>query len=371
MARDYYEVLGVARDASESEIKKAFRALARELHPDVNAHDPDAEEKFKEAAQAYEVLSDDERRGVYDRYGEDGLKTSGYASGFEGAGSFSDIFGAFFGAGGPFGGGGGGPAHGGDIAVGLDIDLSQVAEGASLEVQYEAVSRCGTCNGNGAQPGTPIHKCETCDGQGQLRKISRTPFGQMARAVVCEACGGDGRIPSSPCGACEGRGRVIEVKRMSIDVPAGIADGQQIRVSGRGHEGEAGGSQGDLYVQIRVAQDERFIRDGNDLVTVADIASELAGLGTIIEVETLSGSVEIEIPAGTQPGETITVSGEGLPPLGRGRHGDLRVVANVIVPRRLSDEQRELLEAFTATLTADNLRTDEGMFAKLKRVLRV
>ncbi|HXE43604.1 MAG TPA: molecular chaperone DnaJ [Conexibacter sp.] len=366
---DYYERLGVARDASEAEIKKAFRRLARELHPDVNAHDPEAEEKFKAAAEAYEVLSDPERRATYDRYGADGLRNGGYQpSGF---GSFADIFDAFFGggAGDIFGGGGGrvGPAQGGDVGVTATISLADAATGSALEVGYEAVARCEACHGNGAEPGTPIETCERCGGAGQLRAVTRTPFGQVVRATVCDACGGDGRVPRTPCKACRGRGRTVERLDVAVDVPAGIADGQRIRLAGRGHAGEHGGPPGDLYVLVRVADDERFMRDGDDLVTVVDVPAPLAALGTTIDVPTLVDPIALDIPPGTQPHDTLTLRGKGMPALRRGRHGDLRVVVNVVIPRRLSDEQRELLERLAGTLTDENLRSDEGVFSKLKR----
>jgi molecular chaperone DnaJ len=367
MSTDYYERLGVARDADEGEIKKAFRRLARELHPDVNNHDPDAESKFKQAAEAYEVLSDPERRATYDRYGAEGLRNGGFQpSGF---GSFSDIFDAFFGGGDMFGGAGGrpGPAQGGDVAVTATIELGEAATGAPVEVSYDAVVRCETCNGNGAEPGTPIETCSRCGGAGQLRAVTRTPFGQVVRATVCDACHGDGRLPTQPCQSCRGRGRKVERLTVGVDVPAGIADGQRIRLGGRGHAGEQGGPPGDLYVLIRVREDERFVRDGDDLVTVADVAAPLAALGTTIEVPTLDGPFSLDIPAGTQPHDTLTLRGKGMPALRRGRHGDLRVVVNVVIPRRLSAEQRDLLEQLTATLSEDNLRSEDGVFSKLKR----
>ncbi len=374
MPRDPYEVLGVSRDADESQVKKAFRRLARELHPDVNAHDPDAEAKFKEAAEAYEILSDAERRQLYDAYGHDGLKTGGYAPNFEGFGSISDLFSAFFGAGGfdaAFGGtrGAGGPVQGGDVAVAVAIELAQAAHGESVEASYDARARCGTCHGNGAEPGTPIVTCPRCHGQGQLQAVSRTAFGQLVRSTVCDRCGGDGRLPEVPCSTCRGEGMVVESRRVEVEVPAGISDGQRIRLSGRGHAGERGGPNGDLYVVVRVREDERFLRDGSDLVTVIDVAAPLAALGTTVDVPTLDGAVPIEIKAGTQPGETVTLGGRGMPPLGRGRTGDLRVVVNVTVPRRLSREQRDLMEQLRDSLTDENLRADEGMIAKLRRVL--
>jgi molecular chaperone DnaJ len=365
LSADYYERLGVARDASEAAIKKAFRRLARELHPDVNGHDPEAEEKFKAAAEAYEVLSDPERRATYDRYGAEGLRSGGFQpSGFD---SFADIFDAFFGGGDIFGGGRAGPAQGGDVGVTAAISLADAATGRAVEVGYDAVVRCDACRGNGAEPGTPIDTCERCGGAGQLRAVTRTPFGQVVRTTVCDRCQGDGRVPRQPCDACRGRGRRVERLTLSVDVPAGIADGQRIRLAGRGHAGEQGGPAGDLYVLIRVLEDERFMRDGDDLVTVVDVPAPLAALGTTIEVPTLEEPIELEIPAGTQPHDTLTLRGKGMPTLRRGRHGNLRVVVNVVIPRRLTVEQRELLERFAATLNLDNIRSDEGVFSKLKR----
>jgi molecular chaperone DnaJ len=365
MPRDPYEVLGVERDASEQQIKKAFRQLARELHPDVNAHDPDAEQKFKEAAEANEILSDPERRATYDRYGHDGLRSAGYQPNFDAFGSINDLFNAFFGgqAGRP------GPAQGGDVAVRVDIDLLQAAHGAQVEVTYEAVERCPHCNGNGAEPGTPIETCERCGGAGQLQAVTRTPFGQMVRTMPCDTCNGDGRVPTQPCAECRGRGRVGARRVLEVDVPAGIADGQRIRLAGKGHAGEAGASPGDLYVLVAVREDPRFLREGDDLITALDVAAPLAALGATLEVPTLEGASPIELPPGTQPGEVLTMRGGGMPSLRRGRRGDLRVVVNVVVPRRLNAEQRELAQRLNDSLGDENLRSQESMFAKLRRAL--
>ncbi len=371
--RDYYDVLGVARDADEAAIKKSFRRLARELHPDVSS-DPEAEEKFKEAAEAYEVLTDPERRATYDRYGHEGLRSGGYAPNFDSFGSVADIFNAFFGGTGGlgdlFGGGGAtaGPMQGGDVAVTADIDLVQAARGSTVEISYDVVSPCPHCHGNGAEPGTPIETCQRCGGAGQLRVVSRTPFGQIVRATVCDACQGEGKVARNPCQECRGRGRKVERAEVSVDVPAGIADGQRVRLSGRGHAGERGGPPGDLYVLVRVRQDARFIRDGNDLVTAVDVPGPLAALGTVVEVPSLDGPVELEIPPGTQPHDTLRIRGAGMPSLrGRGRAGDLRVVINVIVPRHLDREQRELYEQLASSMTSHNLHSEEGVFGKLKR----
>src|SRR3954469_23185601 len=371
--RDPYEVLGVARDADEGTIKKAFRRLARELHPDVNRHDPGAEEKFKEAAEAYEILSDAERRAVYDRYGHDGLRSGGQAPNFDGFGSISDLFDAFFGGGfgGAFGGGSRtAPVQGGDVALTAEVTLEQAAAGASVELHFEAIERCERCHGNGAEPGTPIETCERCGGAGVLQAVSRSPFGQVVRQVACDVCGGDGRVAQTPCTRCDGRGREVGMRTIAVDVPPGIADGQRIRLAGRGHAGERGGPAGDLYVLVRVLEDERFLRDGDNLVTVLAVPAPLAALGAKLEVETLDGPTEVDVPAGTQPGEVLALRGRGMPVLRRsGRRGDLRVVANVVTPRRLTREQRKLVQKLADSMTDDNVRTDESLVGKLKRLI--
>jgi molecular chaperone DnaJ len=369
MPRDPYDVLGVQRDASEQQIKKAFRQLARELHPDVNAHDPQAEEKFKEAAEAYEILSDAERRATYDRYGHDGLRSGGYAPNFDGFGSIGDLFDAFFGGGSPFGGRSG-PTAGEDAAVAVELDLTEAATGARVEAAFEVVERCEHCHGNGAEPGTPIETCERCGGSGQLQAVTRTPFGQMMRRVACETCHGDGRVAAQPCGECRGRGRRVGRRSLEVDVPAGIADGQRIRLSERGHAGESGAPDGDLYVLVRVREDERFVREGQDLITALDVPAPLAALGGTLQAPTLQGTAAVEVAQGTQPGEVITLRGQGMPSLRGGRRGDVKVVVNVVVPRRLSEEQRELIGRLQETLTEENLRSEESMFAKLRRALR-
>jgi molecular chaperone DnaJ len=367
--RDPYQVLGLARDASEQDVKKSFRRLARELHPDVNAHDPQAEEKFKEAAEAYEILSDPERRATYDRYGHAGLRSGGYAPNFD-AFSIGDLFDAFLGGTNLFGGRSAGPAQGGDVAATIQIDLRQAARSTSAEVAFEAIERCEHCRGNGAEPGTPIETCKRCAGAGQLQAVTRTPFGQMMRTVVCDTCHGDGRTAKQPCRECRGRGRRAARRTLTVDVPAGIADGQRIRLGGKGHAGEASAPAGDLYVLVRVRADERFVREADDLITALDVSAPLAAVGATLDVPTLDGSTAIRIVPGTQPGEVLTVRGQGMPSLRSGRRGDLRVVVNVVVPRRLSSEQRELMERLHDTLTEENLRTDESMLAKLRRVLR-
>jgi molecular chaperone DnaJ len=375
MPRDYYEVLGVGRDADETQIKKAFRRLARELHPDTNSEDPQAEDKFKEAAEAYEVLSDGDRRRQYDAYGHDGLRSGGYAPNFEGFGSVSDLFSAFFGSGGfdsAFGTGRGqhgGQMQGADVVAAVAIDLADAARGQTVEVEHEVDVRCEHCHGNGAEPGTPIVTCARCHGSGQLQAVSRTRFGQLVRSAVCDVCGGDGRVPEQPCSVCSGQGKLRETRTVRVDVPAGIADGQRIRLSGRGHAGDRGGPSGDLYVVVRVREDERFVRDQEDLHTVIDVAAPFAALGTTVQVPSLDGDLPVDIPAGTQPGEIITLRARGLPPLGRGRTGDLHVHVNVVIPRRLSREQRDLLERLGESLTDGNLNQGEGMLSKLKRAL--
>jgi molecular chaperone DnaJ len=371
MPRDPYQVLGVARDASEQDIKKSFRRLARELHPDVNAHDPQAEEKFKEAAEAYEILSDADRRATYDRYGHEGLRSGGYAPNFDAFGSIADLFDAFFGSG---GGGHFGSAGvegaGGDVAAAVEISLAQAAAGRAVEVSYEVVDRCEHCRGNGAEPGTPIERCERCAGTGRLQGVTRTPFGQMVRTVLCDACHGDGRVPLEPCRECLGRGQHVALRSEQVNIPAGISDGQRIRVGGRGHVGAPGAPAGDLYVLVRVRPDERFLREGDDLIVVLDVSAPDASLGVTSEVATLDGPQPLQVPAGTQPGETLVLRGQGMPSLHGRRRGDLRAVVNVLVPRGLTEEQRALTEQLAQTLTEANLRSEGSLLSKLKRALR-
>ena len=375
MRRDPYEVIGVARGAEEREIKKAFRSLARELHPDVNRHDPEAEEKFKEAAEAYEILSDPDRRAIYDRYGFEGLDSRGFSSTAQGFGSFSDIFDAFFG-GDPFGAFGGagaaGRVQGGDVGVEVEITLEQAARGTKAEVGYDLVDACEHCGGSRAEPGSEFRTCSTCQGAGRVRAVSRTAFGQLVREHVCSDCGGEGRIPLQPCSACDGRGRRAVRKTLDVDIPAGIANDQRIRLSGRGHSGDQGGPAGDLYVLVRVAEDDRFLRDGSDLVSVVDVPAPAAALGTKVTVPTLDGDKEVDVPAGTQPGTVITMRGRGMPTIGRRGRGDQQIVLNVAVPRNLTARQRELLSELQESLSEANMREveDESILSKVRRALR-
>jgi molecular chaperone DnaJ len=371
--RDAYEILGVARDASEREIKKAFRMKARELHPDVNHDDPEAEEKFKELAEAQEVLLEAEKRQIYDRYGWEGLDSRGYAPNFQGFGSFADIFDAFFGGSDPFGfGGRGGPmaVQGGDVAVHVEVSLLEAAIGVTRPIEYEVVEPCARCSGRGAEPGTPIDTCRRCGGSGQLQAVSRTAFGQLVRTTACDACGGTGEIVREPCRDCEGRGRRALRRALTVDIPPGIADDQRIRLSGRGHAGENGGPPGDLYVLVTVTEDERFVREGSDLVTAVNLSMSEAALGTTVTVPTLDGEEELEVPPGTQPGTIVTLRARGMPTLGRARRGDQRVMLNVVVPHNLTDEQRELLERLEGSLTEDNLHEHESVLKRLRRAFQ-
>lgn len=374
MPRDYYEVLGVTREANETEIKKAFRKLARELHPDVNDHDPEAEEKFKAAAEAYEVLSDAERRATYDAYGHDGLRSGGFDPRSASFGSIDDILQAFFGGdafGFGGGGGGGGRAPGADVLVATELELAEVATGARREISFDAVMACEHCHGNGAEPGTPIATCERCGGAGQLRQVARTPFGQMVRGVACDACEGSGKVPETPCEECAGSGRTRGRRTQAVEVPAGIESGQRLRVSGAGHAGDPGAPAGDLYVEVTVSEDERFRRDGTDLISLVSIPATEAMLGTTVTVPTLEGEREIELSPGTQPGHEEVLRGAGLPRLGTRRRGDQRVILEVVVPSNLGEEQRDLVERLDDSLEPGNLEPQhgDGLFSRVRRAL--
>ncbi len=369
--RDYYEVLGVPRDADEATIKKAFRRLARRLHPDVS-DEPDAEARFREVTEAYEVLTNSETRALYDRYGHAGLRSGGFTPTHFDIGGLSDLFSAFFGDD-LFGAamrGAGGRRRGADVAAEVTIELVDAARGTTVPVPFELGVACSTCGGNGVEPGTQPTQCDRCGGTGQLHQVSRSVFGEFVRAQTCPRCGGRGAVVEHPCKACDGAGRVIEQRALKVDIPAGIHDGQRIRLSGEGHAGALGGRAGDAYVLVRVRPDPRFVREGNDVYSQVDLTIVQAALGATVSVDTLDGSVELELPAGVQPGEVRVLRGKGMPVLQGFGRGDHRVLVNVSVPRRLTDEQRRLLEQFDAASDEHTYRTDESFFEKLKSAFR-
>jgi molecular chaperone DnaJ len=367
--RDYYEILSISRDADEKAIKSSFRRLARELHPDVSDH-PEAQERFREAAEAYEVLSKPETRELYDRYGHEGLRTGGFRPTEFDLGNLTDLFAAFFGDD-LFGGlTGRRPARGADVLAEVEVELVEAARGVRRSVPFPVAVGCVTCAGTGAAAGTAPTTCPTCDGLGRVQSVSSSVFGQFVRTQGCPRCGGSGRIVETPCEDCTGTGRVTEQRELEVDIPAGIHDGQRIRLSGEGHAGALGGRAGDVYVQVHVLTDPRFVRDGNDIVSAVDLTVTQASLGATVTVDTLDGAAELEFDAGTQPGEIRVLRGRGMPVLqGRGR-GDQRVLVNVAVPRHLTDEQRRLLEEFGRSEHDRNYATDGGFFEKLRSAFR-
>lgn len=381
MKRDYYDVLGVPRDAGEQEVKKAFRKLARECHPDVNPGDADCEARFKEAAEAYEVLSDADSRAAYDRYGFDGLKGRPLTD-FEHVG-FGDLFNIFFGGGmfdsvlrdaaGGWGAAAGGapPPRGDDVEVALQLTLVESVFGAAREVEVASDVRCEDCDGSGAASGSGRETCPQCHGSGRMREVSSLGgFGQFVRTSTCTVCRGRGSIVREPCETCRGTGRVRASRTVSVEVPAGIADGQRLRLTGEGGAGAQGGRPGDLYVNIAVEPHEHFVRDGDDLLYRLDVTMVDAALGTTAVVEALDGDLEVRLAAGTQSGTVKVFRNRGVPSLqGYGR-GDLKVVVNVVVPKRLTPEQRELLEAFADATPGEAYEADPSFLEKVRSVFR-
>ena len=374
--RDYYEVLGLSREASEAEIKKAYRRLARDHHPDANPEDPGAEERFKELTEAYEVLSNPESRRAYDTYGHQipraGAGTRGAGDPF---GGFQDIFEAFFGdrfgdpSGGSFFGGSRTPSRGSDIEVEVEATLREVASDVEREVKVQTVKECSVCDGVG---GTSTRQCGTCGGMGAVRTVRESFFGQMVSTQTCPTCSGSGRIIEVVCENCRGSGRVSEMATRSIRIPAGIEDGMRIRITRAGNAGERGAASGDLYVKVRVDEDPELIRDGDDLIHRMKINFVEASLGTAVEVPTLEGKTEVRIEPGTQPGATLTLRGEGMPRLKRRGRGDLKVLVDVMVPTRLSAEQRELLKRFEESSGEETYGNGggESFFDRLRSVFR-
>lgn len=368
---DYYEILGVSRTATDDEIKRAYRALARQFHPDNNPDDPDAEARFKEASQAYETLRDPERRRRYDVFGEDGTRaTPGGPSAGGSAGDpfgFGNLFDAFFG-GDPFGGRGqGGPVRAPDAEAVVHLDLSQAAFGTTATVDVRLPVACTRCEGNGCEPGTHPARCDVCGGTGEVREVRRSILGQIVTASPCVACSATGsRIPT-PCHECRGDGRVRSSRSIDVEVPAGVDDGQRLRLSGRGPAAPRGGIPGDLYVTVRVAADPRFEREGDDLLHVRRLAFTQVALGSRLDIETLEGPEELIVPGGTQPGHVFRLKGRGVPALrGRGR-GDLLVRVDVDVPGRLTAEEDELLRSLAAVRGEEVAAPQEkGVFSRLR-----
>jgi molecular chaperone DnaJ len=367
--RDYYDVLGLSRTADEREIKSAFRRLARELHPDVS-NAPDAEQRFKDAVEAYEVLSKPETRRLYDQFGHAGLKRGGFQPGHFDFANLSDLFSAFFGDD-LFGvSGRGGRRRGADIAADVEIELVEAASGATKEISFQVATSCEVCHGSGAEPGTQPSTCSTCGGAGAVQQVSRTVFGELVRSSTCPACGGRGQIIEHPCKECRGSGQQLETRTLDVDIPAGIHDGQRLRLSGEGHVGELGGGAGDIYVLVRVRSDSRFAREGNDLVSTVDLTMTQAALGARVTVPTIDGETELEFQPGTQPGEIRVLRGKGMAVLQGFGRGDHRVLVNVLIPRQLDEDERRLLQEFEARTGAEAYEDDQGFFDKLKSAFR-
>ena len=345
MASDYYDLLGVSRDASQDEIKRAFRKLARETHPDANPDDPEAERRFREIAEAYEVLSDPQRRDRYDRGDQfDFNDLFGSAAGID------DLLQRFFGGGFGFGfGTSTGPADGADVLVATEITLADAASGASRDVAFRAAVTCETCHGDGSAPGSALQTCDRCGGQGSVRVTRQTLLGTTMSIAQCDRCRGRGKVVVEPCPTCRGAGSVADEVELSVDIPAGVDDGARMRLPGRGSAGEPGGRSGDLYVEVRVTPDARFERHGADLVHRVGIGLAEATFGVTLSVPTVDGDdVEIDVPSGTQPGSVFKLSRQGMPRLRRRGRGDLLVEVSVVVPDDLTDEQAEALRAYAA-----------------------
>lgn len=375
MAEDYYGLLGVGRNATDDEIKKAYRRLARELHPDANGGDAASEERFKLVTVAYETLGDPERRRRYDRFGPDrpGAGPAGgvFTEDLFGAG-IGDLFQSFFG-GGQFGGGGSrhaGPPRGPDMETVLDLDFRGAVFGGSHEVRLRVPVRCETCTATGARPGTSASSCSQCGGTGEVRRVRQSILGQMVTATPCNRCGGMGQEVRSPCGDCRGEGRVTEERVYTVEVPGGVDNGSTLKVAGRGGAGPRGGPSGDLYVHLRVRPDDRFTRQGNDLVQVLHVPLVQAALGAHIRYDTLDGVEDLVIPKGTQPGRVFRLRGRGVPEInGRGR-GDLLVQVAVDTPTELSKEQEDLLRLLAVERGEEVAPPDTGFLARVRSAFK-
>ncbi len=370
--RDYYEVLGISRNASNEELKQAFRHLARQYHPDVN-NSPDAEERFKEINEAYAVLSDPERRAAYDRFGHAGVKGAGGAADFTvDFTDFADIFGDLFGFGG-FGRTGrrarNVPRRGADLQYRLDLSFEEAIFGVEKEIEITRDEICSNCNGTGAEPGTSPVRCSTCNGSGEVRQVRQTLLGSMVQVATCPTCNGLGETISSPCQTCQGRGLERRTRKKVVSIPAGVDSGNQIRLAGEGQPGINGGPNGNLYIAINVKPHKYFKRRDDNIMLDIDINIAQATLGAEVEVPTVDGLVKLKIPVGTQPGKVLRMRGKGVPHLRSNGRGDQLVVINVEVPTRLSNEQRDLFERLAESLGSEVRPQERSFLDWLKETL--
>ena len=374
---DYYEILGVAKDASKDEIKSAFRKKARELHPDVNKA-PDAEEKFKELGKAYETLSDDNKRATYDQYGEDGLKNAGFDTGGPFAGGFgdlNDIFESFFGGFGGFGFGGGmnpnAPQQGRDLRYNLKITFEEAVFGTNKEIKFQHSEICPDCNGTGAEKGTSKKTCPHCQGSGQVQKVTRTPLGNFAQITTCPHCQGTGQVIEQPCKTCEGQGQIYKERKLEVKIPAGVDNLSKMRVSGEGDCGINGGPNGDLFIVIQVAPSKYYKRDGIHVFTELEISPVQAVMGDTITIKTLDGGKEIEIPSGSQHGDPIKIKGAGVPSISRpSQRGDHIVILRIKTPTKLSEEERNLYSKLYELQTGKQPKPEKSIMSKVKGVFK-
>lgn len=371
--RDYYEILGVNKNANADELKNAFRNLARKYHPDINKA-PDAEEKFKEINEAYQVLSDPDKRAAYDRYGKAGV--SGMGNGFDySAVDLSDILGDLFGFGG-FGGFGGSrtrqrnaPRRGADLQTTVTLQFEEACFGADKEILFSRDEKCTKCHGTGAEPGTKTQRCASCNGTGEIKTNRQTMFGSMVQVTTCPACGGRGETIPTPCTQCHGRGIERKTIKKTVSIPPGVDTGTRIRMSGEGQPGENNGPSGDLYVDVRVNQHKFFHRHDFDIQLDMNINIAQASLGDDITIPTIDGSEKFKIPAGTQPGKVFTLKGKGVPYLRSSGRGDQKVIINVVIPNTLTPEQRDLMEQLAATLGSEVVPQDKSFWDRIKEAI--
>jgi molecular chaperone DnaJ len=369
--RDYYEILGLSRNASSEEIKAAFRKLARQYHPDVS-QEANAEERFKEINEAYAVLSDQEKRAAYDRFGHAGVQNMGGVPDF--TVDFGDIFEEFFGS---FGGFGrstsrrarNAPRRGSDLQYNVDLSFEESIFGVEKEIEITRDEVCETCGGKGAEPGTNPVRCSTCNGSGEVRQVRQTLLGSMVQVSTCPVCNGRGETISTPCHSCSGRGLVRRTRKKVVSIPAGVDNGNQIRLAGEGQPGENGGPNGNLYLLIRVLSHKYFRRRDNDIMLDLDINIAQATLGAEVEVPTVDGPAKLKIPSGIQPGKVLRMRGKGVPHLRGNGRGDQMVVVNVEVPKSLTAEQRKLMEDLAASLGSEVKPSERGFLDWLKETL--